>query len=628
MPNFASYCFAQQTGYLPVRIITRVHKSIYTPITTQSFNLPHTPSQQAPREFSDHILTLEPWAREILRHLNWVQDFDYVCDAFHNLPADLPLLVVSDGSSIKGQHMSFGVTFGLMDGQMLVELSGPASGPPSSHRAEYTGCLAGALFCSELYRFTHRPLPQLHIHAVADNQGMIRSLNDRMSYNKVYPNSTLRPDWDLLEEIITQYKSIPAQSVTFHWEKGHQDTMSSDRELTPQARFNIHSDALAAKYTREHGMSLTPETPRYPTTRCTLLLHGATITGNYRQNLRLAEAEPALFEYLISKHGWTDKVCDDVDWDAFCMAARSYSSTEVHLLKLVHDKLPMRYKVSQHQKWTKAECYYCSHPDTIDHLQRGTCNPASAKFRADIREEATQSYMQHQRCPNQFISIFLRALDHWTNADDLDTALLSDTTHRQSAIGWRLFTRGFLTRQWHALLQQLTSPREPNPSHVAHTIETTKTIAGLIKTMWGALSRAWLHHLDIIHQKSQCRQSPVTLASLKDRVRLIHALQPHTPSTHHHYFHEDLDSVLEKATIQSLQSYIQHYLPAIMRSLPNRHAQHPTLLPQSPSPANPSDISTTTFLGSSTHPSPFQTIHQSHPAQEEPAHRKHSRRRI
>ena len=48
----------------------------------------------------------------------------------------------------------------------------------------------------------------------------------------------------------------------------------------------------------------------------------------------MAESEPALFAYLIAKHGWTDSVCDDVDWDAFCMAARSYSSTEVHLLKL------------------------------------------------------------------------------------------------------------------------------------------------------------------------------------------------------------------------------------------------------------------------------------------------------
>ena len=52
------------------------------------------------------------------------------------------LLVVSDGSSYEGQHMSFGVTIGLLDGRILVEMMGPASGPPSSHRAKCIGCLA------------------------------------------------------------------------------------------------------------------------------------------------------------------------------------------------------------------------------------------------------------------------------------------------------------------------------------------------------------------------------------------------------------------------------------------------------------------------------------------------------
>jgi hypothetical protein len=175
-------------------------------------------------------------AKTLLSHITWRHDFEYVNDAFSTLPNDIPILVVSDGSSIEGQHMSYGVTIGLLDGRILVELMGHASGPPSSHRAECTGCLAGALFCAEIHRF----LTHLTILAVADNQGMIKSLTDQMSYNKVFPNSTLRPDWDLLEEIITQYKAIPLQSVKFQWEKGHQDTSQLDQDLSPQAKFNIN----------------------------------------------------------------------------------------------------------------------------------------------------------------------------------------------------------------------------------------------------------------------------------------------------------------------------------------------------------------------------------------------------
>ena len=129
--------------------------------------------------------------------------------------------------------------------------------------------------------------------------------------------------------------------------------------------------------------------------------------------------------------------------------------------------------------------------------------------------------------------------------------------------------------------------------------------------MWGALGRAWIDHLDTVHQKSKCTTSPVTLESLKDRVRLIHAMKPETLRIHHHYFHDDLDAVLHKATIQSLQTYIQHYLPAIIRSIDLRHAQQinsqaPVITPNIPGP----------------------THLPLHHAQEEPPHRKHSRRRI
>ena len=181
-------------------------------------------------------------------------------------------------------------------------------------------------------------------------------------------------------------------------------------------------------------------------TRCNMLINGATINGNNRKILRLTESEPALFTYLQAKHGWTDGVCDDVDWDAFCMAARSYSSTEVHLLKLVHHKLPMRKQVSQHQEWTKAECYYCAEPDTMDHLQR-------AKFRTNIRK-SVHRYMLHRCCSPEFVSQFLCELDHWTTKGALESGMHNDAMKGQSAIGWRLLTRGFLTRRWHTLLQR------------------------------------------------------------------------------------------------------------------------------------------------------------------------------
>ena len=620
---------------VPLHTTARVHKTIYTTITSQNYLGPlESPPPSA--SFMDHIMTLDSW---LLSGITWVQPFDYVSDVFANMPTDLPVLVVSDGSSIEGQHMSYGVTVGLMDGRILVELMGPASGPPSSHRAECTGCLAGAVFCSELARFSRRSWSNLAIQVVSDNQGMIKSLTDRFTYDKVYPNSTLRPDWDLLEEITAQYKSITLHGIEFQWEKGHQDTIGSTRgDLSPQAAFNIRSDALAANYTRTNGMELTPITPLYPTTKCSLIIHGYAVHSQYRRHLRMAEAEPPLFEYLRAKHAWSESVCDDVDWDAFCMAARSYHSTEVHLLNLVHDKLPTRKHVGRLQEWTKSDCYYCAAQDTLDHLQLGQCNPASITYREDIRK-SVREYLLKRHCPLEFTRQFCSALEWWLTSsmsDDTATSCTTDLWANQHAVGWRLFTRGFLTRQWHNLLQSLqTQPRDPNGIPPPPSSEITTTIAGLIKTMWDSLSRAWLDHLAIIHEKKTTPlKSPVTLQSLKDRVRLIHALQPEALSCHQHYFHDDIESVLAKATSQSLQKYIQHYLPCIMRSIRQRQRRHHQ--PPSSPPLDPHHThnipSSAHQPASASHRAPtydkHPDHHATHPAQEEPPHRRHSRDRI
>jgi len=221
--------------------------------------------------FSEHISTLDYWTQSLLSNVRWVVPPAQVYETLMSLPPEFPLFVVSDGSSLESQHMTFGVTLGLPTGTLLVELSGVATGPPSSHRAESTGCLAGALFCRTFFRFfKQHQLDTLSIVAVSDNQGMIKSLTDRMSYSKIYPNSTLRPDWDLLEEIVSVYREIPVNQLTFEWVKGHQDVVTPQHELTPQAIFNIRSDALAAEITQSTGTLRIPQSPLLPSTRCHL----------------------------------------------------------------------------------------------------------------------------------------------------------------------------------------------------------------------------------------------------------------------------------------------------------------------------------------------------------------------
>ena len=198
-----------------------------------------------------------------------------------------------------------------------------------------------------------------------------------------------------------------------------------------------------------------------------------------------------------------------------------------------------------------------------------------------------------------------------------------------------------------------------NPNSISgsqHTddIETTTTIAGLIKTMWSCLGRLWLDHLQTVHEQNKTKQSPVTLSSLKNRVRLIHALKPETLPIHHHYFHDDVENILHNATIQSLQTYIQHYLPIIMKSIQRRHEEIVELttierillaVPQRvpagllsalEGPQSTTQDTTLHDIPHGDHSTSNDPVYNlshplhdtTHPAQEETPHRKHRRRRI
>jgi hypothetical protein len=114
--------------------------------------------------------------------------------------------------------MNFGVASiggGTTTGIIIAEDRGPAFGRPLSHWAKCTGCLLGALllYQQHLQQFTQIPLSEnLQLIACSNNKnGMITSLNDHRTYNKVYHNATLVSDWVLLEEIHQTYTKIQAQ---------------------------------------------------------------------------------------------------------------------------------------------------------------------------------------------------------------------------------------------------------------------------------------------------------------------------------------------------------------------------------------------------------------------------------
>ena len=149
-----------------------------------------------------------------------------------------------------------------------------------------------------------------------------------------------------------------------------------------------------------------------------------------------------------------------VAWTAFRMAARTYHSTNVHLLKLVHDVLPTRHHTARFQLWTSPLCHHCTSNDTLDHLQQSTCNPISSRFAQDT-EDALDEYFEKSRTPLKFRETFQYCIRQWITGSPDEITTTSTKWHgsqnlfaSQTRIGWRLMTRGFLSADWLSFLQQ------------------------------------------------------------------------------------------------------------------------------------------------------------------------------
>ena len=247
-------------------------------------------------------------------------------------------------------------------------------------------------------------------------------------------------------------------------------------------------------------------------------------------------AEPHFFKYMKKRHGWHTATLKQIDWQPFKQAARTYTSSDTHLLKLVHDKLPTRSHKARIQSWVDAACPYCGERETFDHIMR--CSQAAAKeFRITIIQ-SVRTYFRKWTAPVAFEETYVEALTLW-----LDDANPADAHHtigaRQAEIGWSPFIRGFLSIAWRELLETepWTSPvacshsesedswppdNQDSSSQVddwsfyldeelipaldpSKEREIDLFLSGLIKLVWSQMSTLWEVHLDNTHHHSTCR---------------------------------------------------------------------------------------------------------------------------
>jgi cytochrome c553 len=499
--------------------------------------------------------------------------------------------------------------------------------------------LASALLLFHITEYTTLSLPsRVQLRFICDNAGLIHRLKTRRTYEVVYPNATLAADWDLTEQIHRFHQRIDHARSNFEWVKGHQDDNNSIDDLDSIAAFNVRADFLATEYLQTYPVAR-PIVPMTPATRCQLEVNGRTVTSHCTAALRKAASEPALLQYLLTKHHWTSDILGGIDWDSLRSAARNYPSSDVHLLKLVHDKLPTKYHKAKFQPWVTRTCAYCHQVETFDHLMQCS-NTLSATFRQYL-DQAINEYGERRSVPQEFTRAYLDGLQQWLQGHQ-PTVAHPRIDQAQSAIGWRLFIRGFLSTEWHTYLTNLlqanadathtsreddTDPTcwncdidmRPNVSSDFDSAnqDTSAILSGLIRIVWREMSAFWERHLDHIHAHKQ-QSSPAKIHELKTQIRQLHTYRNSVLPAHRtKYFQHDLQAYLEKANQWQLEQYVLHYKPAILTSMRRekvRQQQHTANIP-----------SLFSFAGFTRHTTTLPSYPSNRRPEEETHHPKHTR---
>ena len=541
---------------------------------TNTDEIPQFRSHYRCPKFQTLAASLNPWETPLLQHVRFTRHPRYVQDQLHSCISKNHHLILITDHSFQDQNASYGWLLCTSTGQTLAENHGPSMGPPSRPRADAWSILSAALFLRYLPPFLGDSGEQPPVWILNRNPGIIRRLQQRGDFPQLFCNATLSPNWDILEQSHSTTKDC---NFRITWE-----TMMSYRDRHNQSTNRPFSFDQTLADTRDKTRSflknhkdLHPVSPFLPESKCMVHTGMSTTHSRYTSTFREAATIPALYTYLQQKHQWTQDTLDDIQWNWFRQAVRSYKhSSANHLTKLVYNQLatPDRKTKSGGQTWQDPICSHCHlQPETFDHLLR--CNePDAITFRMKLIPSVT-SLCSKYSVPASFQTILTGTIEEWlseqtSHNNDHANIRLTTLLQSQNAIGMNNLMRGFLSTEWSHFLTYTITDQPMRCTH--HTF-----FAHLITILWTAQTDFWKSYQLRRHTPpDQIDHDSDKITELKEEIKFLFSLQPKVLPIHvATYFPHDPDSFLKYSTMSQLQTYISNYGQAIKVSIQQAQKQ-------------------------------------------------------
>jgi hypothetical protein len=196
-----------------------------------------------PRTFTDYLATLDQWERILFDHLDLtVSPYEIIA----TLDSHEAIYSAND-ASVKDYQGSFGWLLSSPDGTITLKCSGPAYGKQmKSYRAEGYGVLSLLRFIYQLYSFCQQPLPDA-LSLFCDSKSLLDKTRTYLQHSRFYPNTSLQPDWDVVQQIASTIRQFPHPPHLVHV-KAHQDDAATFNDLEVESQLNVRANTLAKEY--------------------------------------------------------------------------------------------------------------------------------------------------------------------------------------------------------------------------------------------------------------------------------------------------------------------------------------------------------------------------------------------
>jgi len=442
--------------------------------------------------------------------------------------------------------------------------TGPVPGPAEDNhigRAEAYGVLTALQFLH--HYLTHYPTDYSQakpIKVFCDNCGVIQRTQQLLAPNVRYPRDSIQDDYDLYATIAHIIVELNPIKVELAHIKGHQDkakkaTQNQNEQpqppLTLEAQLNIQCDAAAAKalstdYKHGRHTPVLPLPPAYPH----LYIQQCIIVRKIQQNLRDAAVTPNYRQYLMEKYQWTNRDCDNVNWNVIPLTMQRFPANDrQRLQKFLHDWLPLNGShhtsrsaittlcPSCHKQdedfWHFLECQHQPRPNLFRLLQK---NLTALHVRHNIEPEMYQLLWQGL-CSIRFNTPLPDPQDNYPQA-------LEQLYHDQKAIGWDQLYYGQIAVTWAHHLNYTSNG----------SVNGTIFYSQVMNHIWRYILETWKQRNQNLHSKTQ---TEVDRSNLQQQVlNLIHTTKRYPQLEH--LVMDNTEINIMKRSIPAIRQWIVH----------------------------------------------------------------------